>query len=76
MTDTVKLGIRSQQPASGKLDRLATTQPTQSEEEEEESCLAFGFLRGLNERSLALELRFRSGDSEWFPYSLAGAVAA
>jgi len=35
----------------------------------EESCPAFGFLRGLDARALALEFRLRSGDSEWFAYS-------
>lgn len=41
--------------------------------EEEESCPAFGFLRGIADRALAVEFRFRSGDSEWQPYShLAG----
>jgi hypothetical protein len=42
--------------------------------EDEDSCPAFGFLRGgIGDRALAVELRFRSGDSEWFPYShLAG----
>ena len=39
---------------------------------EEESCRAFGYLRGLHERALALELRFRTGNSEWFPYSWLG----
>ena len=36
---------------------------------EEESCPAFGFLRGLDARALALEFRLRTGDSEWFAYS-------
>lgn len=36
---------------------------------EEESCAAFGFLRGLTARSLAVEFRLRSGNSEWFSYS-------
>jgi hypothetical protein len=35
----------------------------------EESCPAFGFLRGLDARALALEFRLRTGDSEWFAYS-------
>lgn len=35
----------------------------------EESCPAFGFLRGLDARALAVEFRLRSGDSEWFAYS-------
>lgn len=39
-------------------------------ESEEESCAAFGFLRGLDARSLAVELRFRNGNAWWFSYSL------
>jgi hypothetical protein len=35
----------------------------------EESCPAFGFLRGLDARALAVEFRWRSGDSDWFAYS-------
>ena len=40
------------------------------QDEEEDSCPAFGFLRGIRERALAVEFRFRDGNSEWFPYSL------
>ena len=36
---------------------------------EEESCPAFGYLRGLRDRALAVEFRFRNGNSEWFAYS-------
>src|SRR5438477_274559 len=39
---------------------------------EEASCHAFGFLRGIKERAAALELRFRGGDSMWFPYNWLG----
>ncbi len=39
---------------------------------EEASCLAFGYLRGIRERAAALELRFRGGDSMWFPYNWLG----
>jgi hypothetical protein len=38
-------------------------------EGEEESCSAFGFLRGLDARALMVEFRLRTGDSEWLPYS-------
>jgi hypothetical protein len=38
-------------------------------DEAEESCPAFGFLRGLDARALAVEFRLRTGDSEWFAYS-------
>ena len=38
----------------------------------EDSCAAFGYLRGLRERADAMELRFRNGNSTWFPYSWLG----
>jgi hypothetical protein len=37
---------------------------------EEDSCPAFGFLRGLRDRALLVEFRFRTGDTESLPYSL------
>jgi len=40
--------------------------------EEEESCLAFGYLRGLHDRALAVQFRFREGNSLWLPYSWLG----
>jgi hypothetical protein len=36
---------------------------------EEIAGAAFGFLRGLHDRALALELRFRTGDRDTFSYS-------
>ncbi len=38
----------------------------------EASCNAFGYLRGIRDHSAAVELRFRSGNSIWFPYSWLG----
>ena len=38
----------------------------------EASCGAFGYLRGIREQSTAVELRFRTGNSMWFPYSWLG----
>ena len=46
------------------------TEPAASANQEEGSCPAFGFLLGAHDRALALELRFRDGNREWFPYSL------
>jgi hypothetical protein len=43
-------------------------------DDDELSCSAFGFLRGLHERSLALELRLKTGDREAYPYSMLAAV--
>jgi hypothetical protein len=39
---------------------------------EEECCPAFGYLRGLRERALAVEIRFRDGNRDYFPYSHLG----
>jgi hypothetical protein len=41
-------------------------------EEAEISCGAFGFLRGIRDLPGALELRFRDGNSTWFPYGWLG----
>ena len=38
----------------------------------EASCGAFGYLRGLRDVSAAVELRFRDGNSTWFPYTWLG----
>ncbi len=38
-------------------------------EEVEVSCGAFGYLRGIRDLPGALELRFRNGNSTWFPYA-------
>ena len=39
------------------------------ESESLENCGAFGFLRGIHERSLMLELRHKDGNIEGFPYA-------
>jgi hypothetical protein len=41
-------------------------------EAEEDHCRAFGYMRGLQEKALAIEFRLRTGDREWFPYSWLG----
>jgi hypothetical protein len=38
-------------------------------ESDEDTCPAFGFLRGQHERAVALEFRLRNGNSEWYAYS-------
>ncbi len=38
----------------------------------EASCGAFGYLRGIRDQSAAVELRFRNGNSMWFPYAWLG----
>jgi hypothetical protein len=54
------LGLTSSSPKEKDLD---------PEKSEEESCPAFGFLRGIQNRALALEFRFRDGNSDYFSYS-------
>jgi len=38
----------------------------------EASCGAFGYLRGIRDHANSLELRFRDGNSVWFPYGWLG----
>lgn len=38
----------------------------------EASCPAFGYLRGIRDSAAAVELRFRDGNSTWFPYNWLG----
>ena len=52
------------------LDQPARPQVVpQLAEDEEDECRAFGYLRGVRDRALAIELRLRTGDREYFPYS-------
>jgi hypothetical protein len=53
------------------VDRLAADKD-KSQNTDEDSCSAFGYLRGNHERALALEFRFRNGNRAWFPYSWLG----
>jgi hypothetical protein len=39
---------------------------------EEEFCPAFGYLRGIRDRALAIEFRYRDGNRDYFPYSHLG----
>jgi len=57
---------RSTGPATSQSNKQAES------EEPEASCKAFGYLRGLRDQSSAVELRFRDGNSMWFPYSWMG----
>ena len=43
-------------------------------EADEGSCPAFGFLRGLRDRALAVEFRFRVGNTLALPYTWLGPV--
>ncbi|HEY2787039.1 MAG TPA: hypothetical protein VGJ05_18910 [Fimbriiglobus sp.] len=45
-----------------------------ADESEDESCPAFGFLRGLRDRSLMLEFRLKNGNTEAFSYHLLSSI--
>ena len=60
----------SHQAAAASL--LGRDKPREEEAGEEECCAAFGYLRGQRERALAVEFRYRNGNSEFFPYSWLG----
>ena len=49
-----------------------TANETDAVGNEEDACPAFGYLRGIRDRALALQLRYRNGNSDWFSYSLLG----
>ena len=55
-------------------DGAVTSPPKKEVEAEgaEASCGAFGYLRGLRDQSAAVEIRFRDGNSIWFPYAWLG----
>ena len=47
--------------------------PAKKEEPEEEiSCGAFGYLRGIRDLPGSVEFRFKDGNSAWFPYGWLG----
>jgi hypothetical protein len=53
--------------------RPSKPEPVEPHDEDEFSCPAFGYLRGIRDRGLAVEFRFRDGTSSWFSYSLLAA---
>jgi hypothetical protein len=44
----------------------------EKEDADEDACPAFGYLRGVRDRGLHLELRFRTGNRDFLPYSWLG----
>ncbi len=62
------LGVARTAHLDNMLDRLSKDKGGEKDSDEE-SCLAFGYLRGLRERALAVEFRLRTGDREWLSYS-------
>jgi hypothetical protein len=53
-------------------ESFAARMPKTEIEEDEASCAAFGYLRGVRDRALVIEFRLRNGDREYFPYSWLG----
>jgi hypothetical protein len=45
------------------------TAPEVKADSDEDSCPAFGFLRGQHEKAVLVEFRLRNGNSEWLAYS-------
>ena len=60
--------IRSNPHLSGRVEKP----PKKEQDGGEESCPAFGYLRGIHDRAHAVEFRFRNGNSVWFPYNWLG----
>ncbi len=56
-------------PQSGMMAWLGKDKPRDDDTSEDASCPAFGYLRGLRERALAVEFRYLNGNRDWFAYS-------
>jgi hypothetical protein len=69
-TTSQQEGIRRNGQRPGHTGKLHGKSP--DGDGDEASCAAFGYLRGLREHADAVELRFRDGNSTWFPYSWLG----
>ena len=59
-------------PAS---ERLSKKSDALTDQAVEESCLSFGFLRGLHDRALMIEFRLGDGNTLSFPYGWLGPVS-
>ena len=64
---TLKNILKSERPGGRSPNKDGQAEGT------EDSCPAFGFLRGANDSATDLEFRFKDGTSTFFPYSLMGA---
>ena len=59
-------------PTPKGLGEILQTKDEESEVEETSSSRPFGYLRGIQDYSAAVEFKFRSGNSIWFPFSWLG----
>jgi hypothetical protein len=66
--DSDVLGFARNSHLSDILGRVPNEKES-DQDAEAESCPAFGYLRGIRERALAVEFRLRDGNAEWFAYS-------
>ncbi len=62
------------------LDRYSTgratpDEPYSTDEDSAEDLGSFGYLRGIRERAIMLEFRFKTGDVEAFPYTALSRVS-
>ncbi len=58
-------------PLASVMPRRPTTEAAPSETDEE-ACAAYGYMRGIRDRALAIEFRYRDGNSDFYPYSWLG----
>lgn len=52
--------------------KAASTGGHDGDGDDEASCAAFGYLRGIRDTAASVEFRLRDGNSRWFPYSWLG----
>jgi hypothetical protein len=70
MSDSTSMPARSRASALALLARLQESQQPAQDESHVDSCSAFGFVRGINDRCLAIEIRLGNGNSEFHSYAL------
>ena len=72
MSDNHPLPLHVDSYADSYVAGTAAKQKGREAEGEEASCKAFGYLRGIQDRALAVRLIFRNGNSLCLPYSWLG----
>lgn len=64
--------VAERQSFSEILEKLPTKESEQNADED--FCPAFGFLRGIHDKALAVEFRLKNGNRETYPYTWLGPV--
>lgn len=72
MNDRRSFPLHGDSSADSFFAETATRQRSREAESEEASCKAFGYLRGLQDRALAVRFCFRNGNSICLPYAWLG----